>query len=112
MRNFVDVRYCALLIGGIQLIWALMGLHRQPPLWTAISLAVGGLLTVSAVVKWRGMLLTTEALNGFVWLAGFAAVYERGLTPDVAIMPLLGIVSMVALVREVSLGVRVRYTGE
>lgn len=111
-RSFLDVRYCALLVGSLQLVWAILGAETQPIMWTAVSMTVGFLLAVSSVVKWRGMLLTTEALNCFVWLAGFAAVYHRGLAPDIAVMPILGVVSMMALVREVSIGVRVRATRE
>ena len=120
-RRFVDVRTTPLLIGAVQFMWALIPLLDDKDLslfakvlaesdfevwWMASNLTLGLFLALSAVIKWRNMLLLTEALSGIMWLSTFAPFKAQAIyTPVVISMLIFGIVCFLALAREVFVGI-------
>lgn len=119
-RRFVDIRFAALIIGAIQVLWGLiplmddrdqslfarvLGTTQFEVLWVAVSLTLGFFLVLAAVVKWRAMLLWCQALSAFAWAATFAPFRDAGVvTPVTVCMPMFAVILFGCLVREVLLG--------
>lgn len=120
MRNFVDIRFCALLIGGTQLLWSIvplidlkdvslfartLGELKYEDTWIAVGMGVGLSTVIGALFKLRAMLLWGLAFSTFSWLAWFAPfLWKKVITPVTFAMPLFALVSFALLVREVMLG--------
>ena len=124
LRRFIDIRSTALLLGWLQFSWALiplidyndrslfaktLGASSFENAWVSVCLTLGFFMMLSSVIKWRRMLLWTEALSCFAWAAAFAPFLERQIiTPVTMSMPAFSIVCLLILVREVIVGVRVK----
>lgn len=120
-RRFVDIRTTPLMLGYLQFSWALipilddkdlslfarvLGQMRYETLWVAVGLTLGFFLMLSAVVKWRAMLLWCEAVSCFAWAGTFAPFMDqRVYTPVTLAMPAFSAICLMLAIREVMVGI-------
>lgn len=123
-RRFIDIRTTPLILGYLQFTWAtipvfddkdlslfarVLGQTEFETLWIAVGLTLGLLMMISAVVKWRAMLLWSEALSCFAWAATFAPFIEHRIyTPVTLAMPAFSVVCLMLTVREVMAGIQLK----
>lgn len=121
MRRLTDIRTTPLLIGITSFLWAwipwidfdaktlfytTLKASGDNLLWSAILMTIGVTLSVSALIKWRSMLLLSEALAIFMWLALFFEFLGAWYAPTVLTMPAFAISCAICLAREVAIGIR------
>lgn len=121
LRNFVDVRICAFIIGGIQFAWAcipifdvkdlslfarILGSSKYETAWLVVGMLLGAGMLVGSVFKLRWILLTSTKLSVLSLLAGLAPFIQNGIwTPVTLSLPFLAFGALVLAAREVILGV-------
>jgi len=111
------------MLGLIALQWSIIPLHDvndrtlfskvlsesgHEYLWMSSMMAVGLMLAISSVVKWRNMLMLSEGLSVILWLGLFALFApEASYAPVVKSFPVFSVCMFLCLLREVVFGARV-----
>lgn len=123
-RHALDIRIAAFAFGWIMIEWGLIPMHDledvslfariigRSPLelwWSASWLTFGFLLCVSAVTKWRNMLLFCLAMSAVLWLSlYFSFRMEGAMTPVIRASLAVGLALLAIFVREVVAGAMFR----
>ena len=112
---FAHTKIAAVMLGGIQIVWALLAIGPDDSLftaylamsglaqeWGAIMFCNGLLLLIGSMCPWRSGRHIGLALGCFIMLALGGYFFQQGLfTPVTALMPFLGLMSLITLLAEV-----------